>query len=128
MKTFDILFCWQKNILQMWHTLDLYLLHSMFDPKLSLFIWWVSAHVRPGPCLTLCRYIIRVRVQSIGMCVTHKVHLGHAIQGTGSGACEVQGNTQGTGWGACKVQGNTHGTGLGACKQAIYGGGHGRGD
>ena len=46
------------------------------------------------------------------MCVTHKVQVEHANQGTG-GARKVQGNTQGTGWGACK--------------RAIYGGGHGWG-
>ena len=42
-------------------------------------IWFVSAHVRSGfstPPLTLCRYIIRVCVQSIGMCVTHRVQVG----------------------------------------------------
>ena len=58
-------------------------------------IWFVSAHVRPGfstPPLTLCRYIIRVCVQSIGMCVTHRVQVGqtrHRI---------TQDNTQGTDW------------------------------
>ena len=92
-------------------------------------IWFVSAHVRPGfstPSLTLCRYIIRVCAQSIGMCVTHRVQVGLAkyrithrvLIGYKLGTGWIQGNTQGTGWGR-KVQDNTQGRGWGARKQAI---------